>query len=249
MGARAAPRVELFASSVVDVGAPEPSQHPIVPSTMRAQRVLTQLVVTRWYRAPEVILLQSQYTEAIDIWSMGCIFAELLEMLTGGFSHEDRGALFPGSTAYPADRRATRSGHDQLHLIVDMLGTPTEEDIEQLDCEGAARYVRSLPFRPGTGLSNRFPWAEPEELDVLEKMLRFDPNRRITVNEALEHDLFRVVRSPEKEIAAPARIRLDFEDDGSDLNQASLRQHFFEHVSGMRDSALDKMPEARIAGA
>ncbi|CAE7391602.1 MPK7, partial [Symbiodinium natans] len=73
---------------------------PGVPHTQRLKRNLTGHVVTRWYRAPELILLQENYTEAIDIWSVGCIYAELLGMLEGTRT-QDRGPLFPGSSCFP----------------------------------------------------------------------------------------------------------------------------------------------------
>ncbi|PHJ15501.1 cell-cycle-associated protein kinase mapk [Cystoisospora suis] len=73
-----------------------------VPHTKNLKRQLTGHVVTRWYRAPELILLQENYTEAIDVWSVGCIFAELLNMVKENVAyHADRGPLFPGSSCFP----------------------------------------------------------------------------------------------------------------------------------------------------
>jgi mitogen-activated protein kinase 1/3 len=65
-------------------------------------RMLTGHVVTRWYRAPELILLEKDYGEAIDIWSIGCIFAELLSMMKENApTFMDRKPLFPGSSCFP----------------------------------------------------------------------------------------------------------------------------------------------------
>ena len=65
----------------------------------KKQKQLTKHVVTRWYRAPEVILAQDHYTYKIDMWSVGCIFAELLSMMRENFSHfTERKPLFPGET-------------------------------------------------------------------------------------------------------------------------------------------------------
>jgi mitogen-activated protein kinase 1/3 len=67
-----------------------------------AGKQLTQHVVTRWYRAPEVILLSDYYTSAIDIWSVGCIFAELLSMMKENYASSfERLPLFPGNSCYP----------------------------------------------------------------------------------------------------------------------------------------------------
>jgi len=125
-----------------------------------------------------------------------------------------------------------------------MLGTPTHEEIEKLDSEAARQYVRSLPLREGKELSSRYPWAQGEVLDLLESMIRFDPHKRVTVNQALEHIFVRAVRRPDEEIDAPARIRLDFEDHGEDLNEGCLRQHFCEHVRKVRDAASPAVREA-----
>ena len=66
------------------------------------KRQLTGHVVTRWYRAPEVILLEKGYTAAIDVWSTGCIFAELLEMVKENYpTYLDRTPLFPGTCCFP----------------------------------------------------------------------------------------------------------------------------------------------------
>jgi mitogen-activated protein kinase 1/3 len=68
----------------------------------KAQRVLTGHVVTRWYRAPEVILMEKDYGPAVDVWSIGCIFAELLEMVRENApTYADRGPLFPGKSCFP----------------------------------------------------------------------------------------------------------------------------------------------------
>merc|ERR1719262_1874251 len=107
-------------------------------SSTQLKRHLTGHVVTRWYRAPELILLQDNYTAAIDVWSVGCIYAELLGMLEGT-RYEDRGPLFPGASCFPLspDREHkndykfhTRGKHDQLNMIFSLLGTPSDEEID-----------------------------------------------------------------------------------------------------------------------
>jgi len=67
-----------------------------------SKRELTGHVVTRWYRAPELILLEKDYTAAIDIWSVGCIFAELMNMIKENSpTFLDRSPLFPGGSCFP----------------------------------------------------------------------------------------------------------------------------------------------------
>merc|ERR1719162_326358 len=112
-----------------------------VPPTQRLKMNLTRHVVTRWYRAPELILLQENYTEAIDVWSVGCIYVELLGMLPGTTTSE-RGPLFPGSSCFPLSpdhkhktdyRYHTRGKHDQLNMIFNLLGTPRDQDMQILN--------------------------------------------------------------------------------------------------------------------
>ena len=120
---------------------------------------LTGHVVTRWYRAPELILLQEDYTEQIDVWSLGCIFAELLGMLAGNIPNsKERAPLFQGHTCYPLspckDHDKTtcedgggnnyhvyynRGSRDQLNIIYNLLGTPSEVEITKLDKQDARR--------------------------------------------------------------------------------------------------------------
>jgi len=127
---------------------------------------MTEYVATRWYRAPEIMLSFKCYTKAIDMWSVGCILAELL----GGKP------LFKG-----------RDYVDQLNQILSILGTPDDETLTRIGSERALRYIRSLPKTQKIPFSELYPNANPLALDMLEKLLKFDPAERITVEEALAH--------------------------------------------------------------
>ncbi|KVH91118.1 Essential protein Yae1, N-terminal [Cynara cardunculus var. scolymus] len=122
---------------------------------------MTEYVVTRWYRAPELLLNCSEYTAAIDIWSVGCILGEIMT----------RQPLFPG-----------RDYVHQLRLITELIGSPDDASLGFLRSDNARRYVRQLPQYPRQQFSTRFPNTSPGALDLLEKMLFFDPNRRITAD-------------------------------------------------------------------
>merc|ERR1719335_1106836 len=108
--------------------------------TNSEKEYMTEYVVTRWYRAPELLLSCADYTAAIDVWSVGCIFAELL----------GRKPLFPGKDYV-----------HQLNLITDVIGSPDEEDIECIESDKARRYIRSLPYKPCIPLDKIFPNANP----------------------------------------------------------------------------------------
>ncbi|CAE7205584.1 NTF4 [Symbiodinium natans] len=193
-------------------GEEEPNEvaGPVVPHTAKAKRTMTRHVVTRWYRAPELILLQDNYNEQIDMWSVGCIYAELLQMLEGTHT-EDRGPLFPGSSCYPLspDRKHrkdprfhTSLGTDQLNVIFDLLGTPSEAEIAQLQTEEAKQHIRALARRERKGVRSRFPDAPDASVDLLEKMLKFTPRERVNVDLALDHELFKDIRDRSVETVA-----------------------------------------------
>merc|ERR1712007_47451 len=203
-----------------------PHAMPIVPSTARMKRHLTGHVVTRWYRAPELILLQENYTQAIDVWSVGCIYAELLGMLEGTKT-DDRGPLFPGSSCFPLSpdnkhktdyRFHTRGKHDQLNMIFNLLGTPSEADISQLERDDAKRYIRCFQHREG---------------DILAKMLRFNPQERVNVDRALCHRLFEGIRDETREKLSDIHVTLEFEKE-PDLDESLLRRYFCKEIRRYR---------------
>ncbi|XP_031275860.1 mitogen-activated protein kinase homolog MMK2 [Pistacia vera] len=151
---------------------------------------MTEYVVTRWYRAPELLLNCSEYTAAIDIWSVGCILGEIMT----------REPLFPGKDYV-----------HQLRLITELLGSPDESSLGFLRSDNARRYVRMLPQYPKQNFSARFPNKSPGIVDLLEKMLVFDPNRRITVDEALCHPYLAPLHDINEEPVCPRPFSFDFE--------------------------------------
>jgi len=224
---------------------------PVVPATARLKRHLTGHVVTRWYRAPELILLQENYTEAIDVWSVGCIYAELLGMLDG-IKTEDRGPLFPGSSCFPLSpdhkhktdyKFHTRGKHDQLNMIFNLLGTPPEGDIEKLERDDAKRYIKCFAARKGEGIKSKFGHVQDQSCSLLEEMLQFNPRDRVTVDKALEHNLFGgvgedpAIRDRAKESSATKQITLDFEKE-PDLDETLLRKYFGIEIGNINKSSV-----------
>ncbi|XP_057450000.1 mitogen-activated protein kinase homolog MMK2-like isoform X1 [Lotus japonicus] len=151
---------------------------------------MTEYVVTRWYRAPELLLSCSEYTSAIDVWSVGCIFGEIMT----------REPLFPGKDYV-----------HQLRLIIELIGSPDDASIGFLRSENSRRYVRQLPQCRKQNFSARFPKMSPEAVDLLEKMLVFDPNKRITVDEALCHPYLSSLHDINDEPVGPMPFSFDFE--------------------------------------
>lgn len=162
---------------------------------------MTEYVATRWYRAPELLLSLNHYSLAIDLWSVGCIFAEML----------GRKQLFPGKNYI-----------HQLQLILSVLGTPTEDIIGAIRSDRIRSYVQSLPPHFAVPLAKQYPQAEPQALDLLAAMLRFDPRKRISVTQALEHPYLAKYHDADDEpICVPA---FDFEFDKLQLNNEQIKE-------------------------
>lgn len=174
-------------------------------------RQMTRHVVTRWYRAPELPLYNDgHYSPAIDTWSVGCVYAEMLGMLDTGNPDDryDRRALFPGGACAPMSRdrgqgNKTKDGKprkEQLDVIFEVLGTPTDDEIKRVRSEDAREALRRLPKRAPEDLRKRFPAADPASLDLLQKFFRFLPEDRITIDGALAHPFLAPVRRPHDEV-------------------------------------------------
>lgn len=169
------------------------------------QGFMTEYVATRWYRAPEIMLTFKEYTKAIDMWSVGCILAE---MLSGK-------PLFPG-----------KDYHHQLTLILDVLGTPTMEDYYAVKSARAREYIRSLPFKKRASFAAMLPNTNPFAIDLLEKMLTFNPTKRITVEAALQHPYLEPYHDPEDEPTAPPIPEgfFDFDRRKDELSKEQLKR-------------------------
>lgn len=133
---------------------------------------MTSLVITSWYRPMELFFGAKHYSTAIDMWSVGCIMGELLL----------RVPLFAGQTDI-----------QQITMMCQLLGTPTEKD-----WPGHKLLPTYMPLEqcPGNPLNRIFPAAGPDAVDLLQKLLQFDPTKRASAAEALHHSYFRVAPTP-----------------------------------------------------
>lgn len=170
-----------FGLARVDVG----EDHGMPPN-------MTAYVVTRWYRAPEVILDAKAYGKPVDIWAAGLILAELL-----------------GRTPYLRGRNEMH----QIQLILEKLGKPSEACTARISNERARRYVQGFVSAVTEAPFKRdFPDASPLALDLLEKLLKFDPLERPTAEEALAHPYFAAYRDEASEESAKSTFtQFDFE--------------------------------------
>lgn len=149
--------------------------------------VMTDYVATRWYRAPEILLGSPYYTKGVDIWAVGCILAE---MLVGK-------PVFPGTSTL-----------DQLERVMTVTGVPTDEDIASVRSPFAGTMLESIRLHSDRrSLAQMFPKATPEMLDVLQRCFRFNPNKRPTAVELLNHKLLRNSMTPSGSLIVPPLSR------------------------------------------
>ncbi|KAL1198135.1 Mitogen-activated protein kinase 4 [Cardamine amara subsp. amara] len=168
---------------------------------------MTEYVVTRWYRAPELLLNCSEYTAAIDIWSVGCILGETMT----------REPLFPGKDYV-----------HQLRLITELIGSPDDSSLGFLRSDNARRYVRQLPQYPRQNFAARFPNKSAGAVDLLEKMLVFDPSRRITVDEALCHPYLAPLHDINEEPVCVRPFNFDFEQPS--LTEENIKELIYRET-------------------
>ena len=163
------------------------------------------------------------YSKAIDVWSVGCIFAELLA----------RQALFPGED-YIA----------QLRLICEKMGRPAENDLDFVTSDRAKRFILSLPLKSAVPMADLFPAHrnETDAHDLLKKMLDFHPDRRITINDALSHPFMSSLHNPDDEPCANFTFDFDFEDE--DLSRERVQALIWDEIREMHSDIPETHPSA-----
>ncbi|KAH1050162.1 hypothetical protein AAZX31_08G076200 [Glycine max] len=134
-------------------------------------RTFTHEVVTLWYRAPEILLGSHHYSTPVDIWSVGCIFAEMV----------NQRPLFPGDSEI-----------DELFKIFRIMGTPNEDTWPGVT--SLPDFKSAFPKWQPKDLKIVVPNLKPAGLDLLSSMLYLDPSKRITARSALEHEYFKDIK-------------------------------------------------------
>jgi len=175
------------------------------------QQVLTDYVATRWYRAPEILLGSTAYTKGVDMWSIGCILGELL----GGKP------MYPGTSTM-----------NQIDRIIEITGSPSKADIDSIQSEFAAQMLENLPEVPAArDFSSLYPSADPDAHDLLTKLLMFNPEKRITVEESLEHPYVAQFHNADEEISFPPSRSIKIPiDDNKKLSVAAYRDELYTNV-------------------
>lgn len=149
----------------------------IYPGGAASGAKYTSVVVTRWYRAPELVLGDKYYTTAVDIWGIGCVFAEFFE----------KKPILQGKTDV-----------DQGHVIFKLLGTPTEEEWSLASKLPGAELTKTNYKET---ISTRFgKYLTEKGLDFMKSLLKLDPYKRLTAMSAVKHDFFKEEPLPCKKL-------------------------------------------------
>ena len=185
---------------------------------------MTVYVETRWYRAPELIMGHSFYNDKVDIWSLGCVMAEML------LDRRQRTPLWRGANA-----------KDQIDKIIFTMGVPSEASVEKLGPSTAKSYLtrmRAHPMVPKLPeLCKKLPrGTNADAIDLLNKMLSVLPEDRISARECLAHPFFRDIRDEATEHCCPSVYEdqdLEFVYDWSipqNEKKMRLEKHLYEEM-------------------
>lgn len=186
---------------------------------------LTDYVATRWYRAPEILLGSTKYTKAVDMWSVGCILAELI---TGK-------PLFPGTSTL-----------NQIERVLELIGRPRPEDIEAVESQHTNAIFNSIKVTKKKSFHSTFVGASEDALDLLKKLLTFNPSQRITAEEALKHKYVEQFASPEEEITCPHAIVIPM-DDNTKFSIKDYREAIYADIVKKKKDQRQKLKEKYFA--
>ena len=130
----------------------------------------TEYISTRWYRSPECLLTDGYYNYKMDIWGLGCVFFELLTLVP----------LFPGDDEI-----------DQVNKINNILGSPPNDLYEKFVKNSAHRDQFNFEYQKGIGINKYLNHISPKTVDLINKMLAYDPDKRLTAKQCLNHECFK----------------------------------------------------------
>uniref|UniRef100_A0A7S3EU05 Protein kinase domain-containing protein n=1 Tax=Haptolina ericina TaxID=156174 RepID=A0A7S3EU05_9EUKA len=136
----------------------------------------TEYISTRWYRAPECLLTDGFYNYKMDMWGVGCVFFEVLSLYP----------LFPGTNEL-----------DQVTKIHQILGTPTPEVLAKLKKHSNSHIDFNFPHKDAQQMSKLIPHCSPECVDIIVKLLAYDPDDRLSARQAVKHPYFKEQRAAE----------------------------------------------------
>jgi mitogen-activated protein kinase 15 len=186
---------------------------------------LTDYVATRWYRAPEILLGSTKYSKAVDMWSVGCILGELIVGKP----------LFPGTSTL-----------NQIERVLELTGKPKTEDIDSMESQHTQAILGSINVTKKRSFQNFFPGASDDALDLLKKLLVFNPNHRLTAEEALRHKFVQQFASPDEEIVCDHVIDIPM-DDNHKFTIKEYRDAIYTDITRKRKEKLQKQYLEKLA--
>jgi mitogen-activated protein kinase 15 len=189
--------------------------------------VLTDYVATRWYRAPEILLSSTRYTKGVDAWSVGAILGE---MLLGQ-------PLFPG-----------KSTVHQLELVLEVTGRPNKLDMKAIKSKHTATMLESIAVKPQRSLQSMFPTAPADALDLLGKLLVFNPDRRLSIEDAIRHPYLSQFHNPADEPTLNAPIHISI-DDNKRYKISEYRKYLYRKIVERKKQLRAKRAEAQARAA
>ena len=169
----------------------------------------TEYISTRWYRAPECLLTDGYYNYKMDIWGVGCVFYELLTLEP----------IFPGDDEI-----------DQVNKINYILGSPPEDLFEKFVKNSAHRNEFNFEYQKGVGIYRYLNHVSPDVVDLISKMLIYDPDLRPTARECLNHKCFK--EFVQQEIKNAKKSQLNF------YQNSILMKSFNDSVSIRNDDSI-----------
>ncbi|XP_051729094.1 mitogen-activated protein kinase 15 [Ctenopharyngodon idella] len=186
---------------------------------------LTEYVATRWYRAPEILLGSTRYTKGVDMWSIGCILGE---MLLGK-------PLFPGTSTI-----------NQIEKIMSVIPPPSTEDVLAIRSEYGASVIQRMLLRPQVPLDEILPASvPPDALDLVQRLLVFNPDKRLSAEAALQHPYVSKFHNPAREPGLVYDVILPVDDDVQ-LSVTQYRNKLYEMILEKRASRqMQKQPHFR----
>ena len=171
----------------------------------------TEYISTRWYRAPECLLTDGYYNFKMDIWGVGCVFFEMLSLMP----------LFPGDDEI-----------DQVNKIHHILGSPSEELFNKL----LSKSIRTdilYEHQNGIGIKRFLPNVSNECIDLIQQMLIYDPEKRITAKQALNHSYFKDLNEQEQKKMMSLNDSISFIKGSDDSMYMNNQKHLKKEGSGI----------------
>lgn len=174
--------------------------------SIHSKQPLTEYISTRWYRAPECLLTDGYYGYEMDIWGVGCVFYEIVTLMP----------LFPGKNEI-----------DQIHKIHEVLGTPSSDMLSRFQKHASSAMDFNFQKTRGIGLEKKIDRTVSKDcLDLMKRMLMYNPEDRITSKQALKHPYFKDQREAERKLRQKRSSvvkMIESQNPNSSLSHSSIR--------------------------